>query len=188
MSETTMHGTTILAVRRDGHVVVAGDGQVTLGSTVMKAGAKKVRRLYGDQVVIGFAGSTADAFTLFERFEAKLKAYSGNLRRSAVELAKDWRMDRALRRLEAMMIAADATETLVLTGSGDVVEPDQGVIAVGSGGKYAESAALALIRHTDLDARRIAEEAMAIAADVCIYTNRNLTIEEIGGPAKGEGQ
>jgi len=181
-----MHGTTILAVRKGDKVVVAGDGQVTLGSTVMKAGAKKVRRLYGGKVLVGFAGSTADAFTLFERFEGKLKEFSGQLRRSAVELAKDWRTERALRRLEAMLIVADTTETLVISGSGDVVEPDPqakgGVIAIGSGGKYAESAGLALLRHADLDARTIAVEAMAIAADICIYTNRNLTIEELDIP------
>jgi len=183
MKDQAMHGTTIVAVRKDGKIVVAGDGQVTLGSVVMKRGAKKVRTLYGGKVLVGFAGSTADAFTLFERFEGKLKEFSGQLRRAAVELAKEWRTDRALRRLEAMLIVADTTETLVISGSGDVVEPDPqeqgGVIAIGSGGKYAESAALALLRHAALDARQIATEAMAIAADVCIYTNRNLTIEEL---------
>jgi len=179
MSEIQLRGTTILAVRKGAKVVVAGDGQVTMGSTVMKAGARKVRRLHHGQVIVGFAGSTADAFTLFERFEGKLKEYNGQLRRAAVELAKDWRMDRALRRLEALLIAADAQETLVLSGSGDVIEPDSGVAAVGSGGKYAEAAALALFRHSDLDAATIAEEAMGIAADICIYTNRNLTIETI---------
>jgi len=182
-----MHGTTILAVRKDGKVVVAGDGQVTFGNTVMKGTARKVRTLNGgpgnSKVVIGFAGSTADAFTLFERFEGKLKEYSGNLRRAAVELAKDWRTDRALRRLEAMLIVADATETLVVTGSGDVVEPDPsnaGVIAIGSGGKFAEAAAIALARHSNLGVREIATEAMRIAAEICIYTNHNLTIEEVG--------
>ncbi|MFO0745617.1 MAG: ATP-dependent protease subunit HslV [Myxococcota bacterium] len=179
----TMHGTTIVGVRKGGKVVVAGDGQVTLGQTIMKSGAKKVRRLYNGKVLCGFAGSTADAFTLFERFEGKLKEYSGQLRRSAVELAKDWRTDRALRRLEAMLIVADATETLVISGSGDVVEPDPqekgGIIAIGSGGMFAESAGLALLRHSDLDARQIAVEALSIAADICIYTNRNLTIEEL---------
>jgi len=182
-----LHGTTILAVRKDGKVVVAGDGQVTLGNTVMKGTAKKVRTLAagpsGGKVVIGFAGSTADAFTLFERFEGKLKEYSGQLRRAAVELAKDWRTDRALRRLEAMLIVADAVETLVISGSGDVVEPDPtslGVIAIGSGGKFAEAAAIALARHSTLSAKEIAVEALGIAADICIYTNHNLTIEEIG--------
>ncbi|MCB9727626.1 MAG: ATP-dependent protease subunit HslV [Deltaproteobacteria bacterium] len=174
-----MRGTTILCVRKDGKVVVAGDGQVTLGSHVMKSGARKVRRLHDGQVIIGFAGSTADAFTLFERFEAKLQAYGGNLRRAAVELAKDWRTDRALRRLEALLIAADARDTLVLSGSGDVIEPDFGVAAVGSGGKYAEAAALALLRHSSLDAEQIAREAMAIAAGICIYTNTNLTLESL---------
>ncbi len=174
-----MRGTTILCVRRGAKVVVAGDGQVTLGSQVMKSSAKKVRRLHDGQVIIGFAGSTADAFTLFERFEAKLLSYGGNLRRSAVELAKDWRTDRALRRLEALLIAADARDTLVLSGSGDVIEPDFGIAAVGSGGKYAEAAALALLRHSELDAEQIARESMAIAAGICIYTNTHLTVEAL---------
>jgi ATP-dependent HslUV protease subunit HslV len=160
-------------------VIVAGDGQVTLGNTIMKAGARKVRRLYQDRVIVGFAGSTADAFTLFERFEAKLKEYSGQLRRSAVELAKDWRTDKALRRLEALLIAADTTETLVISGSGDVIQPDSGVAAVGSGGKFAEAAAIALVRHTELDAEEIARAAMGIAADICIYTNNHLSIETL---------
>ena len=181
--QIAMHGTTIIAVRKGDKIVVAGDGQVTLGQVVMKRGAKKVRTLYNGKVLCGFAGSTADAFTLFERFEGKLKEFSGQLRRAAVELAKDWRTDRALRRLEAMLFVADTSETLVISGSGDVVEPDPqeqgGVIAIGSGGKVAESAALALLRHSNLDARQIAVEAMGIAADVCIYTNRNLTIEEL---------
>ncbi len=180
--KTEMHGTTILAVRKDGKVVVAGDGQVTLGHTVMKGTAKKVRTIGQGKVIIGFAGSTADAFTLFERFEGKLKEFSGQLRRAAVELAKDWRTDRALRRLEAMLIVADSIETLVISGSGDVVEPDPanaGVIAIGSGGKYAESAAIALARHSTLNARDIAAEAMRIAGDICIYTNHSLTIEEL---------
>jgi len=177
MSEIKMRGTTILSVRRGDKVVVAGDGQVTLGHTVMKAGARKVRRLYNDRVIIGFAGSTADAFTLFERFEAKLKEFNGQLRRSAVELAKDWRTDKALRRLEALLIAADTTETLVISGSGDVIQPDSGVAAVGSGGKYAESAALALMKNTDMDPEDIARRSMEIAADICIYTNNNLTVE-----------
>ncbi|MCA9516386.1 MAG: ATP-dependent protease subunit HslV [Myxococcales bacterium] len=183
-SNETFHGTTILAVRKGGRAVVAGDGQVTLGNTVMKGGARKVRRLHHGQVVVGFAGSTADAFTLFERFEGKLKEYNGMLRRSAVELAKEWRTDRALRRLEALLIVADASETLVISGSGDVIEPDKGVAAVGSGGMYAQAAALALLEHSDLDARKIAEVAMGIAADICIYTNRNLTVEEIEGAAE----
>jgi len=179
MSEISMRGTTILTVRAGGHVVVVGDGQVTLGNTVMKATAKKVRRLHDGAVIIGFAGSTADAFTLFERFEGKLKEFGGNLRRSAVELAKDWRMDRALRRLEAMMICANAVETLVVSGSGDVIEPDCGVAAVGSGGKFAEAAALALIRHTEMGAEDIARAAMEIAADICIYTNAHLSVESL---------
>ncbi len=179
MSDIEMHGTTILAVRTGGKVVVAGDGQVTLGNTIMKGGARKVRQLHGGKVIVGFAGSTADAFTLFERFEAKLKEFSGQLRRAAVELAKDWRTDRALRRLEALLIVADAAETLVISGSGDVIEPDSAVAAVGSGGKFAEAAALALVRHSDLDARQIAEEAMGIAAGICIYTNGNLTVAEL---------
>jgi ATP-dependent HslUV protease subunit HslV len=183
--KTELHGTTILAVRKDGKVVVAGDGQVTLGNTVMKGTAKKVRTITSgsSRVIIGFAGSTADAFTLFERFEAKLKEFSGQLRRAAVELAKDWRTDRALRRLEAMLIVADVNETLVISGMGDVIEPDPanaGVIAIGSGGKFAEAAAIALARHSQLPARDIATEAMRIAGDMCIYTNHNLTIEELG--------
>jgi ATP-dependent HslUV protease subunit HslV len=182
MTQKSMRGTTILAVRKGDHVAIAGDGQVTLGDTVMKGSARKVRRLHEDSVIIGFAGSTADAFTLFERFEGKLREYSGHLRRAAVELAKDWRTDRMLRRLEALLIAADETETLIISGSGDVIEPDTGVAAVGSGGKYAEAAAIALIRHTDLDSRAVAEKAMAIAADICIYTNHYLTIEELHAP------
>ena len=181
MSEITMHGTTVIAVRRDKKVVVAGDGQVTLGDTIMKSTARKVRRLHEGQVIVGFAGSTADAFTLFERFEGKLKEYGGNLRRAAVELAKDWRMDKMLRRLEALLVVANVDETLIISGSGDVVEPDQGVAAVGSGGKYAEAAALALLRHSSLDARAVAEEALGIAADICIYTNRHITVEELEG-------
>lgn len=181
-----MHGTTILAVRKGNQVVVAGDGQVTLGNTIMKGKARKVRLLHDGKVIVGFAGSTADAFTLFERFEGKLKEYNGQLRRAAVELAKDWRTDRALRRLEALLIVADVTETLVISGSGDVIEPDHGVTAVGSGGMFAASAALALVRHSPLSARRIAEESMRIAADICIYTNTNLTIESLGVPDEGD--
>jgi ATP-dependent HslUV protease subunit HslV len=173
------HATTILAVRKGGHVVVAGDGQVTLDKIVLKASARKVRRLGDGSVIAGFAGATADAFTLFERFEAKLKEHRKNLARACVELAKDWRTDRFLRRLEAMLIVADAENTFLLSGTGDVVEPDEGVVAVGSGGPYALAAARALVEHTDLPARKIAEEAMKIAADVCIYTNRNIVYEEI---------
>ena len=179
MDDTKMRGTTILTVRHGSQVVVVGDGQVTLGSTVMKQTASKVRRLHKGEVIVGFAGSTADAFTLFERFETKLTEYAGNLRRSAVELAKDWRTDRALRRLEALMIVANAQETLVLSGSGDVIEPDVGVAAVGSGGKYAEAAALALVGHTSMSAWEIAEIAMGIAANICIYTNDRLTFEAL---------
>ena len=180
-----MRGTTILAVAKDDMIVVVGDGQVTLGDTVMKGNAKKVRRLYQGKVVVGFAGSTADAFTLFERFEAKLKAYGGNLRRSAVELAKDWRTDRMLRRLEALLICATVDEILILSGSGDVIEPQGGVAAIGSGGKYAESAARALLKHSALDAKTIAIEAMHVAADICIYTNANLTVEHLIASEEG---
>ena len=184
-----IHATTILAVKRGGHVCIAGDGQVSVGPTVMKHGARKVRRLHRDQVVAGFAGATADAFTLFERFEQKLEEYSGQLRRAAVELAKDWRTDRALRRLEAMLLAVDAEHVLVLSGTGDVVEPDtlpngDAAIAIGSGGNYALAAARALLAHSSLDARAVAEAAMRIAADICIYTNDQLVIEEIGAPEK----
>lgn len=174
-----IHGTTILALHRDGQVVLAGDGQVTMGQTVMKHRAKKVRKMYHDQILAGFAGSTADAFTLFERLEGKLEQYNGNLKRAAVELAKDWRMDRALRRLEALLIAADREQCLILSGSGDVIEPDDGITAVGSGAPYALAAARALSAHTDLSVRQIAEEAMAIAASICIYTNDAFTIEEL---------
>ncbi len=179
MSAVTPHSTTILAVRRDGTVVLAGDGQVTLGDTVMKSTARKLRRLHNDQVLVGFAGSTADAFTLFERFESKLKEFGGQLRRAAVELAKDWRTDKVLRRLEALLIACDARNTLIVSGSGDVIEPDTGVAAIGSGGRYAEAAALGLLRHADLDAETTAREAMAIAAEICIYTNDHLSIETL---------
>ena len=183
-----IRATTILAVRRGSHVCIAGDGQVSVGSTVMKHGARKVRRLYRDQVVAGFAGASADAFTLFERFEQKLEEFRGQLRRAAVELAKDWRTDRALRRLEAMLIVVDAEHMLVLSGTGDVIEPDpQGngdaTIAIGSGGNYALAAARALLAHTTLDARQIAEAAMRTAAEICIYTNDQLVIEEIAAPA-----
>jgi ATP-dependent HslUV protease subunit HslV len=174
-----MHGTTILAVRHGGKVVVAGDGQVSLGQTVLKHTARKVRKLYNDRVIAGFAGATADAFTLFEKFEAKLEQFNGNLKRAAVELAKDWRMDRMLRRLDALLVIADAESSLVISGSGDVIEPDDGVIAIGSGGNYALAAARVLIKYTELDARAIAEEAMRTAAGICVYTNDQLTIEEL---------
>jgi ATP-dependent HslUV protease, peptidase subunit HslV len=171
------HGTTILSVRRDGKVALGGDGQVTLGNVVIKGGAKKVRRLYQDRILAGFAGGTADAFTLFERFEAKLDKHQGNLMRSAVELAKDWRTDRILRRLEAMLAVADREHSLIITGMGDVLEPEQGVLAIGSGGPYAQSAAKALLENTKLGARDIVERSLAIAADLCIYTNHQRTIE-----------
>ena len=171
------HGTTILSVRRGDRVAMGGDGQVTLGNIVVKASARKVRRLYHDRILAGFAGATADAFTLFERFEAKLEKHQGNLMRSAVELAKDWRTDRILRRLEAMLAVADREHSLIITGVGDVLEPEQGVVAIGSGGPYAQSAALALLQNTQLGARDIVDKALAIAADVCIYTNHQRTIE-----------
>jgi ATP-dependent HslUV protease, peptidase subunit HslV len=174
-----IHATTILGVRHDGRTVLAGDGQVTLGNTVMKQGARKIRRLYNDSVLAGFAGSAADSFALFARFEAKLEQYRGNLERSAVELARDWRSDRLLRRLEAMLIVADRKSTFLLSGTGDLIEPDDGIVAVGSGGPFALAAARALSRHSTLDARQIAEEAMRIAADICIYTNGSLTVEEL---------
>ncbi|WP_028489341.1 ATP-dependent protease subunit HslV [Thiothrix lacustris] len=172
-------GTTILSVRRDGKVVVGGDGQVTLGNTVMKGNARKVRRLYNDKVIAGFAGGTADAFTLFERFESKLQAHHGNLTRAAVELAKDWRTDRMLRKLEALLIVADATASLLITGNGDVIEQENDLIAIGSGGAFAQSAARALLDNTELSAREIVEKGLHIAADICIYSNHNLTIEEL---------
>ncbi len=171
------HGTTILSVRRGTSVALGGDGQVTLGQIVVKGGAKKVRRLYQDRILAGFAGGTADAFTLFERFEQKLDKHQGNLMRSAVELAKDWRTDRILRRLEAMLVVADKEHSLIITGAGDVLEPEQGIVAIGSGGPYAQSAALALLQNTELDAREIVDKALAIAADLCIYTNHQRTIE-----------
>jgi ATP-dependent HslUV protease, peptidase subunit HslV len=171
------HGTTILSVRRGPSVALGGDGQVTLGNVVVKGGAKKVRRLYKDQILAGFAGGTADAFTLFERFEAKLEKHQGNLMRAAVELAKDWRTDRILRRLEAMLAVANREHSLIITGAGDVLEPEQGVVAIGSGGPYAQSAALALLQNTQLGARDIVDKALAIAADLCIYTNHQRTIE-----------
>ncbi len=175
-------GTTIVSVRRHGEVVVGGDGQVSMGNTVMKGNARKVRRLHGNRVLAGFAGGTADAFTLFERFEAKLEKHSGNLTRSAVELAKDWRTDRMLRRLEALLVVADHEALLVISGNGDVIEPEHDLVAIGSGGPYAQAAARALLENTDLDARQIVERALAIAADICVYTNHHLTIETLSSP------
>ncbi|MFT4631076.1 MAG: ATP-dependent HslUV protease subunit HslV [Candidatus Pseudothioglobus sp.] len=172
-------GTTILSVRRGNSVVIGGDGQVSMGNTVMKGNARKVRRLYKDQVIAGFAGGTADAFTLFERFEGQLEKHQGNLVRAAVELAKDWRTDRALRRLEALLAVADKSASLIITGNGDVIEPEEGIMAIGSGGPFAQSAALALLQNTEMDARDIVEKSLAIAADICIYTNHNRTIESI---------
>jgi ATP-dependent HslUV protease subunit HslV len=174
-----IHATTILAVRHKDRTVLAGDGQVTFGNTVLKQGARKIRRLYNETILAGFAGSAADSFALFSRFESKLEQYRGNLERASVELARDWRADRLLRRLEAMMIVADAKSTFLLSGTGDLIEPDDGIVAVGSGGPFAMAAARALARHSPLAARAIAEEAMRIAADICIYTNPNLTIEEL---------
>jgi ATP-dependent HslUV protease, peptidase subunit HslV len=173
----TFHGTTILSVRRGSSVALGGDGQVTLGQVVIKGGARKVRRLYQDRILAGFAGGTADAFTLFERFEAKLDKHQGNLMRSAVELAKDWRTDRILRRLEAMLAVADREKSLVITGLGDVLEPEHGIVAIGSGGPYAQAAARALLEATQLPAREIVERALSIAGDICIYTNQQRTIE-----------
>lgn len=169
--------TTILSVRRDGQVVIGGDGQVSLGNTVMKGNARKVRRLYKNQVLAGFAGGTADAFTLFERFEAKLEAHNGQLTRAAVELAKEWRTDRALRRLEALLAVADHEASLIITGNGDVIQPENDLIAIGSGGPYAQASARALLENTELDARSIVEKGLTIAGDICVYTNQNQTIE-----------
>ncbi|MDT8438685.1 MAG: ATP-dependent protease subunit HslV [Wenzhouxiangellaceae bacterium] len=174
-----LHGTTIVSVRRGDRVVIGGDGQVTLGNTVMKANARKVRKLYKNQVIAGFAGATADAFTLFERFEAKLEQHSGQLTRAAVELAKDWRTDRLLRRLEALLAVANHEASLIISGNGDVIEPEEGLIAIGSGGPYAQAAARALLRHTELDAEAICREALTIAGEICIYTNANHTIESL---------
>jgi ATP-dependent HslUV protease subunit HslV len=174
-----MHGTTVLCVRRDNKVVLIADGQVTMGDHVMKHTARKTRRLFNDKVVAGFAGSTADAITLFERFEVKLQEFSGNLQKSAVELAKDWRKDRALRHLEALLIVADNKATFILSGNGDVIEPDDGLVAIGSGGTYALSAARALLKHSKLTAKDLAMEAMRIASEICIFTNANFTVEEL---------
>lgn len=176
---TELHATTVLAVRHRDRVVLASDGQVTLGQTVVKHQAKKVRRLFHDRVLAGFAGSAADGFALFSRFETKLEEHRGNLERAAVELARDWRVDRALRRLEAMLVVADTRATYLLSGTGDLIEPDDGVIGIGSGGPFATAAARALIRHSDLAARAIVEEAMAIASDICIYTNGRIVVEEL---------
>jgi ATP-dependent HslUV protease subunit HslV len=177
--ESMFHGTTIISVRHNGKVVMAGDGQVTMGDTIMKHTAKKVRRLYNDTVLVGFAGSTADAFTLFNRFEGKLEEFRGNLLKAAVQLAKDWRTDKILRRLEALLIAADKTTSLLLSGTGDVIEPDDNIIAIGSGGSYALAAAQAMVKFSNLEAKEIAENSMKIAAEICIYTNSNITIEEL---------
>ncbi len=174
-----IRSTTVIAVRHKGEVVVAGDGQVTLGNTVMKHEARKVRRLYDGKVITGFAGATADAFTLFDKLEQKLEQFNGNLMRSAVELAKDWRTDKILRRLEAFLVTVDKDHSLLITGSGDVIEPDDGILAIGSGGPYAQSAAKALIAHSDLDAEAICRAAMAVAGDICIYTNSNVVVEKL---------
>ncbi len=174
-------GTTILCVRRDGRLAIAGDGQVTMGNTVLKRNAVKIRKMYEGKIAAGFAGATADAFTLFEKFEEKIVSYRGNLRRAAVELAKDWRTDRILRRLEALLIVADSEHTFILSGTGDVIEPESGIAAIGSGGPYAQAAATALLENTDLDARSIVERAMKISSDICIYTNDKINVEELDG-------
>lgn len=175
-------GTTILSVRRNGTVVIGGDGQVSMGNTIMKGNARKVRRLYDNKVIAGFAGGTADAFTLFERFEAKLEAYQGNLMRAAVELAKDWRTDKMLRRLEALLCVADHTASLIITGNGDVIEPENDLMAIGSGGQFAQSAAMALMENTKLSAQAVVEKGLTIASQVCVYTNDNFTIESLSFP------
>jgi ATP-dependent HslUV protease subunit HslV len=172
-------GTTILCVRRDGKVAIAGDGQVTIGNTVLKHNAKKIRRVFGDKVIAGFSGATADALTLFEKFEGKLESYRGNITRAAVELAKDWRTDKVLRRLEALLIVADSEHTFIISGTGDVIEPEGGVAAIGSGGPYAQASAKALYENTSLSAREIVEKSMRITSDICIYTNDKITIEEL---------
>lgn len=176
---TTFHGTTVIAIRKNGRVAIAGDGQITLGTTVMKKGAVKVRKMREGRVVSGFAGSTADAMTLFDKFESKLEESRGNITRAVIELAKDWRTDRILRRLEALLIVADKEHTFIISGSGDVIEPEDGIAAIGSGGAYALAAAKMLVRHTDMDARRVAEEALKTAAEICIYTNEHITVEEL---------
>jgi len=174
-------GTTILCIRRDGKVAIGGDGQITMGNTVLKHNARKIRRMYGEKVLTGFSGATADALTLFEKFEGKLESYRGNITRAAVELAKDWRTDKILRRLEALLIIADIEHTFIISGTGDVSEPEEGVAAIGSGGPYAQAAARALYENTSLSAREIVEKSMKITADICIYTNENITIEELNG-------
>jgi ATP-dependent HslUV protease subunit HslV len=179
------HGTTILSVRRDSMVALGGDGQVTLGAVVVKATARKIRRLYHDKVLAGFAGATADAFTLFERFEAKLEKHQGHLTRSAVELAKDWRSDRVLRRLEAMLAVADRTASLVITGNGDVLEPEHGIVAIGSGGPYAQAAARALLENSPLDAAEIVRKSLLLAGEICIYTNQSIVLETLGHEGEG---
>jgi ATP-dependent HslUV protease subunit HslV len=173
-------GTTILCVRRDGRVAMAGDGQVTMGSTVLKQNARKTRKMYEDKILAGFSGATADAFTLFEKFEGKIQSYRGNITRAAVELAKDWRTDKILRRLEALLIVADNEHTFIISGTGDVIEPEAGIAAIGSGGPFAQAAAVALYENTELDAKSIAERAMKIASDICIYTNSEISVEELG--------
>jgi len=178
-TDTNLRGTTILAVRRGRHVALAGDGQVTMKDTVMKHRAKKVRRIYQDKIIVGFAGATADALNLYERFEGKLEQFNGNLTRSAVELAKDWRKDKYLRRLEALLVAVDSDHMFLISGNGDVIEPDEGVLGIGSGGAYAQAAATALIQYTEMDARAIVDGAMKIAASLCVYTNEETTVEEI---------
>jgi ATP-dependent HslUV protease subunit HslV len=179
MTDESFHGTTIVSVRRGAQVAMGGDGQVTLGNVVVKATARKVRRLYGERILAGFAGATADAFTLFERFEAKLEKHQGNLLRSAVELAKDWRTDRMLRRLEAMLAVADRESSLLITGNGDVLEPERGIVAMGSGGSYAQAAAIALLEHTELPPAEIVKRSLEIAGDICIYTNQNHVVETL---------
>lgn len=179
MSGITFHGTTIISIRRNGKVAIAGDGQVTLGSTVMKKGAVKVRRMLEGRVIAGFAGSTADAMTLFDKFDSKLEATRGNITKAVIELAKDWRTDRILRKLEALLIVADREHTFIISGNGDVIEPEEGIAAIGSGGAFALAAAKMLLRHTDLDARTIAEEALKAAAEICIYTNDSISVEEL---------
>lgn len=175
------HGTTILCVRKNGKIAIASDGQVTVGNTVLKHNARKIRKMYNDKILAGFAGATADAFTLFEKFEAKLESYRGNITRAAVELAKDWRTDRILRKLEALLLVADEEHTFIISGNGDVIEPEGGMAAIGSGGPYAQAAARALYENTELPAVDIVKKAMDIAADICIYTNKNLSIEELNG-------
>lgn len=174
-----IRSTTVLLVRKDGHVALAGDGQVTMGETIMKVSARKVRRLYNDAILAGFAGATADAFSLLTRFESKLEQYHGNLERAAIELSKEWRTDKVLRNLEALLVVADANSSFLLSGNGDVIAPDEGVLAIGSGGSYALAAARALLRHTDLSARQIAEEALRISGEICIYSNQHIVVEEL---------